>query len=231
MKKVILLFTVFAFLFSCNSEKKGSMLVTGEIKNLKKGTLYLQKIKDTLLVTVDSIALDGVGTFNLSDEIESPELYFLSLAKSPTKQISFFGEEGTITINTKLDKFVYGATIKGLSNQLLLDEYKKMIGQFNDKRLDYIKANFDAQKAKDSIKIAVIDKKIKSLIKNRYLYTANFAKNHADKEVAPYLALTELANANIRLLDTVNNSMSDKVRNSVYGKKLEVFIKEIKSKE
>ncbi len=231
MKNIIIVFAVFIFLFSCSTEKKGSMLVTGEIKNLKKGTLYLQKIQDTLLVAVDSIVMDGVSAFTLSDEIESPELYFLSLDKSPTKQISFFGEEGTITINTRLDKFVYGATIKGLSNQLLLDEYKKMISQFNDKRLDYIKANLEAKKAGDSIKMDSLDKKILGLVKNRYLYTTNFAKNHADKEVAPYLALTELANANIRLLDTVNNSLSKEVSASKYGKKLKEFLAEIKAKE
>ncbi len=231
MKNILIVFAVFAFLFSCNTDKGGSMLVTGEVKNLKKGTLYLQKIQDTLLVTVDSIVLDGVSTYTLTDDIESPELYFLSLGKSSTKQITFFGEKGTITINTRLDKFVYGATIKGLSNQLLLDEYKKMIGQFNNKNLDLIKAEFETNRVSDSIGYDSIGKVRKNLLKSRYLYTTNFAVNHADKEVAPYLALTELSNANITLLDTINNSLSTEVRTSKYGKKLNEFLTEIKVKE
>ena len=231
MKKNIVIVLIGLIVFSCTSENKGSMLVTGEIKNLKKGTLYLQKIKDTLLVTVDSIFLDGVSTFNLSDDIESPELYFLSLDKSPTKQISFFGEKGTITINTKLDKFVYGATVKGLSNQLLLDEYNEMMSQFNNKNLDLIKAEFETNKVGDSVRYDSIGKARKNLLKSRYLYTTNFAVNHADKEVAPYLALTELSNANITLLDTIKNSLSTEVKASKYGKKLNDFIAEIKAKE
>jgi len=231
MKNIVLIVLVGIILFACSDKKENAMLVTGEIKNLKKGTLYLQKIQDTLLVTVDSIVLDGVSTFELSDAIESPELYFLSLDKSSDKQISFFGEEGTITINTRLDKFIYGATIKGLSNQLLLDEYNKMISQFNDKNLDLIKAEFETNKTGDSIRFDSIGKARKNLLKNRYLYTTNFAKNHGDKEVAPYLALTELANANIALLDTINNSLSTEVRASKYGEKLNKFLTEIKAKE
>ena len=218
-------------IFACSDKKENSMLVQGEIKNLKKGTLYLLKVKDTLLVAVDSIALDGVSTFALTDEIESPEIYFLSLGKSQNKQISFFGEKGTITINTKLDKFRFGATINGLTNQELLEEYNEMASQFNNKRLDLIKADFEVKKSDDSLKIDSIKNLINGLIKRRYYYTTNFAVNHADNEIAPYLALTELYDANIALLDTINNTLTPKVKASKYGKKLEEFITDIKGKD
>ena len=68
-------------------------------------------------------------------------------------------------------------------------------------------------------------------MKRRYFYTTNFAVKNADSEIAPYLALTELFDANIRLLDTINNSLSDKVRASKYGKELHEYIKDIKDKE
>jgi len=231
MKKIVVFIIVSIVIFACNDKKENSMLVQGEVKNLKKGTLYLLKVKDTLLVAVDSIALDGVSTFTLTDEIESPEIYFLSLNKSQNKQISFFGEKGTITINTKLDKFRFGATINGLTNQQLLEEYNEMASQFNNKRLDLIKADFEVKKSEDSLKIDSIKNLINGLIKRRYYYTTNFAVNHADNEIAPYLALTELYDANITLLDTINNTLTPKVKASKYGKKLEEFITDIKSKD
>ena len=231
MKKIIVFIIVSVVVFACNKEKTNTMLVSGEIKNLKKGVLYLQKIKDTLLITVDSISLDGVNTFTLTDEVESPEIYYLTLDRSPSRQISFFGEKGTITIDTKLDKFVFGATINGLTNQQLLDEYNEMKNKFSGKRLDLIKADFEAKKSEDSLIIDSVQSQINNLIKRKYFYTANFAVIHSDKEIAPYLALTELYDANIALLDTVNNSLSSKVKESTYGKKLESFITEIKSKE
>lgn len=230
--KILKIFIALSFLMiSCNKQEPSTMLVKGEIKDLKKGTLFLQKMRDTLLVTVDSVKLEGVNTFTLSDKIESAELYFLSLDKIPGKQLSFFGEQGTITINTKLDKFVLGATINGLTNQQLLDEYNAMKSQFINKRLELIKEDLEAKQSQDSHIIDSIENQIENLIKKRYYYTANFAITHADSEIAPYLALTELFDANIKLLDTINNSLSSEVKASKYGKQLDQYITDIKSKE
>ena len=231
MKKIFLSLLTLIVLASCAKDSKNTMLVTGEVRGLKKGTLYLQKMKDTVLVSVDSVVLDGINVFSLSDELESPEIYYLTLDNSADKTIPFFGDKGTITINTKLDKFVYGASVKGLKNQVLLDEYNDMKSQFSNKNLDLIKAEFEAKKEIDTIKIDSIQNLLVNLTKSRYRYTVNFAINNGTAEVAPYLALTELYNANIVWLDSLNNSLSKDVRASKYGEKLKDYITEIKSKE
>ena len=220
-----------AVIIACSPDNKNTMVVQGEITNLKKGVLYLQKMKDTIIISVDSISLDGTSTFTLTDEVESPEIYYLSLDRSPSKRISFFGEVGNIAIKTKLDKFSLGATINGLSNQQLLDEYNQMKNKFSNKRLDLIKGDFEAQKSEDSLKVDSIQSEINNLIKRKYYYTTNFAVNHSDHVIAPYLALIELYDANIALLDTINNSLSPRIKESKYGKKLDKFITDIKSKE
>ena len=143
MKNLLILLLAIVTIVSCTSDKKGSMLVTGDVKGLKKGTLYLQKMNDSLAVSVDSIVLDGVSTFSLSDEIESPEIYYLALNNDPVKKIQFFGDVGTIDIQTILDKFSYRATITGLKNQKLLEAYNDMIKDYRDRNLELIKAEFD----------------------------------------------------------------------------------------
>ncbi len=228
MKNIVISICAALILVACGDEKKGSMLVVGEIKGLKKGTLYLQKMKDTLLVSVDSVSLDGETTFTLSDEIESPEIYFLNLDNFKDKQITFFGDKGTIEIQTKLDKFGFKAVIQGQKNQELLNEYKEMITKFRDKNLDFIKAEFETKG--DTTKIDSVQKLANNLLRRRYFYTTNFAVKNSDAEVAPYLALTELYNANIKLLDTINNSLTEEVKASKYGKRLKEFIEEIKNK-
>jgi hypothetical protein len=40
-----------------------------------------------------------------------------------------------------------------------------------------------------------------------------------------------LADANIKLLDTINKSLSDKIKNSRYGKELNSFVERIKLSE
>ena len=72
MKKIIALFAIALVAFACSSKREGNMVVKGQVKGLKKGTLYLQKMKDTLLVSVDSMALLGDDKFLLTDNVESP---------------------------------------------------------------------------------------------------------------------------------------------------------------
>ena len=48
-----------------------------------------------------------------------------------------------------------------------------------------------------------IEKAMDNLIKRRYLYALNFASTHGDNVIAPFIALTEVYDANIVFLDTV----------------------------
>ena len=66
-------------------------------------------------------------------------------------------------------------------------------------------------------------------LSSKYLATVNFALNNKDKEVAPYLLLTEIYDANIKYLDTVYTSLTPKIKDSKYGTLLESFISERKT--
>jgi uncharacterized protein DUF4369 len=231
MKKIIGCIVLISLLISCGKTKNGSLIVTGNIDGLKKGTLYLQKFKDTVLVSVDSIKLKGESNYMLVDEIESPEIYYITLDQKTDQKIPFFAEKGEITITTKLSKFVTSAKVLGSKNQALLEEHNDMVIKFRGKQLDLIKEKFDAQKNNDTALLSKLEKQETSLIKRKYLFSTNFAVNNAKYEVAPYIALTELYYANIRLLDTINNSLSKKVKATKYGLELESFIKNIKETE
>ncbi|AVR45763.1 hypothetical protein C7S20_11160 [Christiangramia fulva] len=234
MKKLAILFIILVAFSSC-SEKTGDLVVNGEVKGLKKGTLYLQKIDDTIIVNVDSVKVNGDPTFTLTTDLESPRIMYLYLDKVDNSQyddrLEFFAEKGTITINTTLKHFETDAEIKGSKNQVKLEEYHKMMSQFNDQNLDLIKANFEAQKENDEEKLLEIDKKYNSLLRRKYLYTVNFAINNKDLEIAPYLALSEVFDANIKYLDTIYSSLEPKVKKSQYGKQLKDFLKERRKEE
>lgn len=217
---------------SCSLEKEGNMKVTGTIKGLKKGKLYLQKMKDTLLVSVDSVALNGSNEFTLSDNVESPIIYYLTFDGNTTdKRILFFGEKGTITINDEIEKFGLNPVISGSKNQEILDQFTTVNSKFQQQNLEFIKKDFEAQKAKDEKLLEEIEKDYQSLLKRKILYTTNFAITNADYEVAPYIGLTELYNASIKILDTLNNSLTSKVKASLYGKKFDEYVKKVKKNE
>ncbi len=229
MKKIITLLLVSFLMTSCSSKKEGNMLVQGQIKGLKKGTLYLQKMKDSLLISVDSISLLGNDQFRLTDDVASSVLYYLTFDGNTTdKRILFFGEKGTITINDKVEQFGYHPEIIGSKNQEILDRYNTVMRKFQNKRLEYIKQDFDAKKANDTKLIAQLENDYNKLIRRKVLFTTNFAISNADSEVAPYLALTEMYDASLKMLDTVNNSLSENIKKSDYGKRFQDYLNKIK---
>lgn len=232
MKKLLVL--GFAILIaSCSSKKEGNMIVNGQIKGLKKGTLYLQKIeKDTILKTIDSVAVLGSDQFTLTANVEEPEMYYLTFDGNTTnKYITFFADKGIINITDDVAKFGLNPTITGSKNQDILNNYTKISRRFNDQNLDLIQRKFYAQKSNNKDSVDIITKEYESLLRRRYMVTVNFALNNKDNHVAPYLALTELVNANVKWLDTINKSLSQEVKKSLYGKKLEKFIADIKKSE
>jgi len=231
MKYLLFILTIL-ILVSC-SNKERDLTVKVNIKGLKKGIVFLKKVKDTVLVTVDSITINGNSEFELYSDIESPEVFFLYLNKNTGNddRILFFADKGITEIKTTLKNFVFDAKINGSKQQKTLEEYNSVLSRFNDQNLDLIKGRFEAQKEGDSSKLASIRKESDNLLKRKYLYTVNFALNNKDSEVAPYLALTEIYNAQIKYLDTINTSLTPEVKTSKYGKKLQLFIDNIKKYE
>ncbi len=233
MKKIIIACVVSLLVFSCNSRKKGNMVVKGEIKGLKKGTLYLQKMIDTVIVSADSVNLFGENKFELSDDIDSPVMYYLTFKSgmNEAKKLMFFAEKGEITINDNIEEFGFKPTITGSKNQKIMDDFNEINHQFKMRRLDFIAKDIEARAVKDSVVIDSLEKAYKKMVRRRFLYTTNFAVSHPDSEAAPYIALSELFDANIYLLDTINNSLTNKVKKSDYGKRLQKFINDIKKSE
>ena len=230
MKKILVI-GLLLLIVACSKEKElGNMVVQGKIKGIKKGTLYLKKMIDTLIVSVDSIRLFGKDSFTLSDNITSPEMYFLSLDQNQST-LSFFGEEGIITVNDQIEKFGISPRIDGSNNQKILEKYKEVANKFQDKQLDLLAANMQAQIDSDIETSQSLRKQAEKQNLKKYIYTINFALNNADTEAAAYIALTELVNANVKYLDSINNSLTEKVQQSLYGKKLAEFVATIKETE
>ena len=231
MKKIITICIASFTIFAC-SKKEGNMIAEGQIKGLKKGTLYLQKMKDTALVSVDSVKLLGTDTFRLTDQVDSPVMYYLTFDGNTTdKRILFFGEKGIITINDHVEKFGINPKISGSKNQEVMDKFNDINKQFQSERLEFIKKDFEAKKSGNEALIQKVEDDYKRLVRRHVLYTTNFAIKNSDFEAAPYIAITEMYDATIQMLDTVNKSLTPKVKKSMYGKSLQNYLTQIKKSE
>jgi len=211
------------------------MTVKGTIQGLRKGTLYLQKVQDTLLVNVDSTLVSGTPVFEFHTPIETAEVFYLYLDKedgdSLNDRILFFGEKGTIEINTLLKTFESSAKITGSKNQELLQEYLSFNRKFNDQNLELVKEMIQAQAEGEAKKKDSFQQKIDNLLKRRYLYTINFAAQNTDQNIAPYLALTQVFDANLALLDSIAVKMTPEVSTSKYGKEFLNYLEKRRTEE
>lgn len=229
MKKISFVFALLICLTAC-SEKESNLVITGAVKGLKKGTLYLQKIQDTVLVTLDSMEVKGQPNFIFETSIESPQVLYLYLDKADgteyNDRILFFAEPGEMTLTTTLKNFEADAVVGGSENHKKLLDYQKMISRFDEQNLALIKENLAAQQKGDTALAVETSSKYDNLLKRRYLYTVNYALNQKDYEVAPYLAVSEIFDANIKYLDTIFGSLPPKVKDSKYGKSLGEILKD-----
>ena len=134
------------------AELLASWIETWQIKDLKKGTVYLQRQQDTIMITLDSLEINGNLDFELYSELPEPELLFLKLDKNDNDEgtIVFFADKGITQIHSTLKNFNFDAKIKGSKQQETLEEYLLVMSKFNDRNLDLIKENFEAKKAKAS---------------------------------------------------------------------------------
>ena len=232
MKKLLFAILSLFILVSCENKPETNLQITGTVKGLQKGTLYLKKMGDSTFITLDSIKIDGKSEFESNIDLKSPEMLYLFLDRGETKSgdnnLMFFAETGKINIATDLEYFYSKAVITGSKNNELYENYKKITSKYNEQQLELTVAKINALKNKQIDLIASIEEKSNVIMKRKYLYAINFAVTNKDYEVAPYIALSEINDATVKYLDTIQKSMSPKVAKSRYGLMLKKYVGEIK---
>lgn len=238
MKKIIFAALTMITFISCE-KKEGvdgtNLHITGNIEGLGQGKLYIQKIQDSTLVVLDSIQIKGDSHFESHLQLESPEMLYLFLDRGQTNSIDnslpFFAEPGTISIETTLKHFFADAKIKGSKNHDLWVEFNKINSRFKEENLNLIEKRLKNDLKPNPKRADSIEAAYKKILIRKYRYTANYAVTHGEYEIAPYLALSEIADITIPYLDTIQKSMKPKIAQSKYGKMLTKYIKERKVTE
>ncbi len=222
---------------ACNKtiEKEGNLHLTGTVEGLKKGNIYVQQLKDTNLVIIDTIKFEGKSSFDTKFSIDEPQMLYLYLDRGQTNSIdnnlSFFAEPGEMIFKTTLKEFYANAKFTGSKNQEVYEKYLSIKTNLGNENAELLAKELKNLKKKDPNSTVKIESEKEKLTVRKYLYTANFAVVNGTYEVAPYIALTEIPDANLKLMDTIQKSMSPKVAKSKYGKRLTEWIKERKQTE
>ena len=214
---------------SCGDNAEESLIVTGKIKGLKKGMLYLQHVPDSVLVTVDSLAINGDGNFTFKSKLDSPEVYYLYLDKKDNNdindRITFFAEPGIITINTDWNTFDTTAKISGSKSQEKLEEYRMTMSGINKRNIEIMMKASQPENQLSQVSIDSLENISNRNLQRGYAFAINFALNNKNSFIAPYIALKEIPDANVKYLDSIYSVLSPEVANSKYGEELAVLLK------
>ena len=222
MKKISLI-SLALFIICCNSDQN-NMIVSGNVDGLRKGTIYLQKEIDSTIVSLDSLKIRGNSNFKLNTIIDEPDIYYLYLDKedgdSLNDIITFFGNKGEININTMLSTFDSSYEISGSKNSELLREYFSIIRKYNLQNLDLLEIFYNAQINDNQKRIDSVNERLENLIKRKYLYSLNFSITNSQNEISPYIAVSQIPDANKDLLRKVYDTLPENIKVSKYGKVL-----------
>ncbi|MFN3139032.1 MAG: DUF4369 domain-containing protein [Allomuricauda sp.] len=228
MKRILFVILIGIAVLACEKSTEHTMNLSGNIKGLKKGTLYLQQFKDSTLVVLDSLQIQGDGNFSFAQEVEEPEIFYLYLKKEDNNdindRITFFGEAGDIIINTSWNTFDTNAEISGSKSHKKLEEFYQMASKFNIRELGLIQQGSSPEMQEDSIALDSIQRLINQNTIGRYRYALNFGLSNTDSYATPYIMMTEAREANPKYLDSIYNSLAPEVASSKYGKEFKAFL-------
>lgn len=229
MKKVLLLLIIITSVASCSKSNSSNFSISGTIEGVKVGKIFLQQLQDSALVSVDSAEFKGNSDYTLTTNINGPELLYLHLDVKDGKEFNdrfmFFAEDTVMTMNSTLANFEKDAVVNGSKNQDIYKVFKDNNNRLNKVYTDLVKRSLSltdktrTPEIADSINIAY-----EKYLTKKILYAINYSQLHKDKEVAPYILVTEASEANPILLDSIYKQMPKKIQTTVYGKQLSVLI-------
>jgi len=229
MKKILFVVTTLLALNSCGDNPEETLIVNGKIKGLKKGTLYLQHVPDSVLITVDSVAINGNGNFSFKTKLMSPEIFYLYLDKKDNNdindRITFFAEPGTMTIISNWNTFDTTAKITGSETQEKLKQYRETMSGINKRNIEIMMKAAQTDGDLSQISIDSLDNISNRNLQRGYAFAINFALNNKSSYIAPYIALKEIPDANTKYLDSIYSVLPPEVAASKYGKELATLLK------
>jgi peroxiredoxin len=162
--------------FGC--KKPNGFVIDGKITNAEGKYLYLEELKVSSSVPVDSVELEKDGSFKFKGKIGYPNFYLLSLNKNnfvtllvdTTEKITVFGDAAN---------FSREYVVQGSSGSLLVQELNNMLTKTKH-NLDSIRNHVNAFRMRDDFSIQRIkwDQEMADIKQNQIRYSTNFIQKH-----------------------------------------------------
>lgn len=223
MRKYILIIVAGVLMTACQQNKGLNLQV--KVDGLKKGTLYIESIQDTVLVQLDSIEVRGNKQIEFDVALDQPQMLYLHLDKNDENafndRLLFFAEQGQMSIRSTREAFENDAQVKGSNTDSIYRIYQEVLTSFSKRDIELLQLSIDPDYA---TKIDSISTLAASNERRKFLYVLNFALNQNNSILAPYSIVYDGDGLAPKWKDSVYQSLTDDIKNSPMGESLKALL-------
>jgi peroxiredoxin len=237
MKKILFLVTTAIVLFSCKNLAEGEYEITGNIKGIKSGLVYLEK-QDPMgmgVKTIDTVKIID-GKFEIKGKTTEPEICFIQIDKVNGK-VPFILEGGEIVMQVDKDSLFKSKLSGTYSNDEFSkfnEETNKLQKKVQKKAMDFQMKNMakmnEAQKNKDTVAMNSLRKQYELIQKDITDYTFDYPKTHSKSYISVLIVQAMFNNSKFKVkeIETIYNSLDESLKKTKPGKKVKENIDNFK---
>ncbi len=216
MKRTILLITLPLIVFACSKQTQYD--ISGNIKNMNKVPVTLQKTQDGEWSTVDSAQVE-FGEFSFQGKLKHPQMMRLVVGQNQGK-IKFFAENADISIKAKKDS-LSSAQVKGSQVHRKYKDFQGQLKDFNHKLEKARQAYQKAHKKEDEKAMEQAGKRYRKISEDRRAFVKEYVGKNGDSYLAPYLTRKYLMTfLKYKQLDSLYSNFTPKVKKTKYARSL-----------
>ncbi|WP_293872281.1 DUF4369 domain-containing protein [Flavobacterium sp.] len=238
MKKILLLVALAVAFYSCKRLAEGEYVITGTVKGMKTGLVYLEKQNQ---MGMGSQAIDTVkivdGKFEIKGKTTEPEIHFLQIDKVNGK-VPFILEGGEIAVTVDKDS-IFKSKLSGTYNN---DEFntfnvesnkiqKRMQKQVMAFQTKNMTAMNEAQQKNDTVTMNALRKQYDVLQKDITDYTFGYPKNHPKSYISVLITQMMLNNPKYsKDVEGIYKSLDESLKKTKPGKAIKTGLDASKKK-
>lgn len=238
MKKILLLVAVAVALYSCNKLAEGEYEITGTVKGMKTGLVFLEKQNPMGMgpQAIDTVKIVD-GKFEIKGKTTEPEIHFIQIDKVNGK-VPFILEGGEIEITVDKDS-LFKSKLAGTYNN---EEFSKFNDESNKLQKKIQKSAMEFQ-VKNMAEINAVQQSHDTVVMNRLKkeydiiqkpitdYTFGYPKTHPKSYISVLITQMMINNPNYaKDLEGVYNSLDESLKKTKPGKAIKVSIESLKKK-
>ncbi|MBA4408617.1 MAG: hypothetical protein C0397_04255 [Odoribacter sp.] len=216
VKKITSIAIVLAtFIVGCN--KPNGFVISGKITNAEEKYLYLDELKVSSSIPVDSVKLKKDGSFKFKGKIGYPNFYllrineknFITLLVDTTEKITVYGDASN---------FAHDYIVEGSSGSLLVQELNNRL-TVTKHRIDSIRNRVDAFRSlADPVQKNKWNSELAEIKQNQIRYSTEFVQKHPFSMSSVLALYQKFDDSNYVIQDIHSLKVAASALNSIFPK-------------